>query len=66
LLDSQTDFNESSFTTRIVFNLSAEVERLFLSAKLIILPYRSSLKPELIEASGYIRSWVISRLLFTS
>jgi hypothetical protein len=38
--------------------MSAEVERLFSSAKLMIPPHRSSLKPESIEAGECIRSWV--------
>ena len=40
----------------------AEVERLFSSAKLMILPHQSSLKPELIKTGEYIRSWVASWL----
>jgi hypothetical protein len=38
--------------------MSAEVERLFSSTKLMIPPYRSSLLPDTIEAGEYIRSWV--------
>jgi hypothetical protein len=40
----------------------AEVERLFSSTKLMILPHRSSFKPELIKTGEYIRSWVASWL----
>jgi hypothetical protein len=42
----------------------AKVERLFSSAKLILPPHRSSLKPELIGAGECIRSWVASGLFF--
>jgi hypothetical protein len=44
--------------------MSAEVERLFSSTKLIIPPHRSALKPEAIEASEYIRSWVKGGLFY--
>jgi hypothetical protein len=44
--------------------MSAEVERLFSSAKLMIPPYRSALKPEAIEASECIRSWVKGGLFY--
>jgi hypothetical protein len=42
----------------------AEVERLFSSAKLMILPYWSGLLPESIEAGECIRSWVGAGLFF--
>jgi hypothetical protein len=46
-------------------SMLAKVERLFSSAKLMIPPYRSSLKPELIEAGECIRSWVASGLFYS-
>ena len=42
----------------------AEVERLFSSAKLIILPYRNALLPKPIEARECICSWVGVGLFF--
>ena len=48
----------------IIPGMSAKVERLFSSAKLMIPPYRSSLKPKLIEAGECIRSWVAGGLFF--
>ena len=44
--------------------MSAEVERLFSSTKLMILPHRSYLKLVLIEAGECIRSWVASGLFY--
>ncbi len=44
--------------------MSAEVERLFSSTKLMIPPYRSCLKPVSIEAGECIRSWVASGLFY--
>jgi hypothetical protein len=44
--------------------MSAEVERLFSSAKLIILDNRSCLELAPIEVGEYIRSWVGAKLFF--
>jgi hypothetical protein len=48
----------------IRFGMSAEVERFFSSAKLMIPPSRNSLAIEAIEASECIRSWVGNSLIF--
>jgi len=44
--------------------MSAEVERLFSSAKLMIPPHRSSLLPASIEAGECLRSWVKGGLFY--
>jgi hypothetical protein len=44
--------------------MSAEVERLFSSAKLMIPPHRSSLSPASVEAGECIRSWVKGGLFY--
>lgn len=63
----EEEFPRLAQLARDVFGIpgmSAEVERLFSSAKLMIPPHRSSLKPESIEAGEYIRSWVAGGLFF--
>jgi hAT family C-terminal dimerisation region len=44
--------------------MSAEVERLFSSAKLMISAHRSCLEPQSIEAGECIRSWVGAKLFY--
>jgi hypothetical protein len=63
----EAEFSQLAQFARDIFGipgLSAEVERLFSSAKLMIPPHRSSLKPESIEAGECIRSWVAGGLFF--
>jgi hypothetical protein len=43
--------------------MSAEVERLFSSTKLILLLARNALQPDAIEAGEYIRSWILQSLV---
>jgi hypothetical protein len=43
--------------------MSAEVERLFSSAKLMLVDNRASLQEDIIEAAECIRSWVKGRLV---
>jgi hypothetical protein len=46
--------------------MSAEVERLFSSTKLMIPDHRNRVKPELVEAGECIRSWAKSGLVMGS
>jgi len=43
--------------------MSAEVERLFSSAKLMIPPARNSLQPDGIEAGECVKSWMLESLI---
>ena len=63
----EAEFPRLARFARDVFGIpgmSAEVERLFSSAKLMIPPHRSSLKSESIEAGECIRSWVAGGLFY--
>jgi hypothetical protein len=63
----QGEFSGLAQLARDVFgipSMSAEVERLFSSAKLMLPPYRSALLLESIEAGECIRSWVGAGLFF--
>lgn len=57
----QAEFPRLAQFARDIFaipGMSAEVERLFSSTKLMLPPHRSSLLPNAIEAGECIRSWV--------
>jgi len=63
----EAEFRRLAQFSRDIFGIpgmSAEVERLFSSAKFMIPPHRSSLKPESIEAGECIRSWVAGGLFY--
>jgi hypothetical protein len=64
----EAEFPRLARLARDIFGIpgmSAEVERLFSSAKLMIPPHRSSLKPASIEAGEFIRSWVKGGLFYS-
>jgi hypothetical protein len=48
---------------RDIFGMSAEVEHLFSSAKLMLPPIRNQLQPDGIEAGECIRSWSTGGLI---
>jgi len=63
----EAEFPRLAQLARDVFSIpgmSAEVERLFSSAKLMIPPHRSTLEPILIEVGECIRSWVSAGVFF--
>jgi hypothetical protein len=63
----ETKYPKLAQMARDIFSIPsilAEVERLFSSAKLMILPSRNSLAIEAIEAGECIRSWVGNSLIF--
>jgi hAT family C-terminal dimerisation region len=63
----QAEFPRLARLARDIFGIpgiSAEVERLFSSTKLMIPPNRSLLKPASIEAGECIRSWVKGGLFY--
>ena len=64
----EVEFPRLAQLARDIFGIpgmSAEVERLFSSAKLMIPPHRSALEPVSIEAGECIRSWVKGGLFYS-
>ena len=64
----EVEFPKLAQMARDIFSIpsmSAEVERLFSSAKLMLPPTRNSLQPDGIEASECIRSWVLNGIVIS-